>query len=39
MLQIPGCETICEWNKFVELTKPHVPVNYTKECDSEVYLD
>ncbi|KAI4459432.1 acid phosphatase-related [Holotrichia oblita] len=38
-LQIPGCETICEWKKFIELTKPHVPVNYTKECDSEIYLD
>lgn len=36
--KIPGCEDACKFEKFLEITKPHVPVNYTAECGSETYL-
>ncbi|KAI4459428.1 acid phosphatase-related [Holotrichia oblita] len=37
--QIPGCESLCDLNKFIEITKSHVPVNYTAECNSDVFLN
>lgn len=39
LLTIPGCDTFCRFDKFVEITRPMVPVNYTEECESPVDLD
>lgn len=33
------CDALCPLTKFVEITRPRVPVNYTAECHSTVYLD
>ncbi|XP_060527042.1 venom acid phosphatase Acph-1-like [Cylas formicarius] len=38
-LQVPGCDLFCPLNQFIELTKEHVPNNYTQECGSSIYLD
>lgn len=38
-LVMPGCGTFCGMQRFLEITKPVVPVNYTAECESNVYLD
>ncbi|GJQ72573.1 hypothetical protein Trydic_g1241 [Trypoxylus dichotomus] len=37
--QIPGCESLCNLNKFLQITKLHVPVNYTAECCSNTFLN
>lgn len=39
LLVIPGCEDMCEFNKFVETISQHLPVNYTKECEATISLD
>lgn len=31
-LQVPGCETVCNLEKFIKLTKPVVPTNWELEC-------
>ncbi|CAG9818086.1 unnamed protein product [Phaedon cochleariae] len=37
--QLKGCDVLCPLNKFQELTKDVVPVNYTRECESTKNLD
>lgn len=34
LLTIPGCETFCELNKLIELTRDVVPENWEEECAS-----
>ncbi|KAJ8937379.1 hypothetical protein NQ314_011927 [Rhamnusium bicolor] len=37
--QLEGCDVLCPLDKFIEISQPHIPVNYTAECGSQVYLD
>nr|CAD7568396.1 unnamed protein product [Timema californicum] len=36
LLQLPGCDTLCPLDSFVELTKPIIPDDLTTECAEEV---
>ncbi|KAF5302432.1 hypothetical protein FQR65_LT08521 [Abscondita terminalis] len=36
---ITDCGYSCELNKFEDILRPYLPLNYTKECESEVLLD
>lgn len=36
---IDNCEAFCPYQRFVDITRPKVPINYTEECHSSVQLD
>ncbi|XP_012274119.1 prostatic acid phosphatase-like isoform X2 [Orussus abietinus] len=31
-LTVPGCSTICPLDRFIEITKPVIPINWSEEC-------
>lgn len=35
LLDIPGCGLTCTYEQFYNLTKPLIPENWHKECESE----
>ncbi|XP_019864532.1 venom acid phosphatase Acph-1 [Aethina tumida] len=37
--QLPGCDVMCPLSDFIQITKPHVPTNFTEECHSNINLD
>jgi len=38
-LVLDGCTILCPFDKFLSITEPVVPVNYTTECESPFNLD
>jgi hypothetical protein len=38
-LAIPGCDAVCPLEKFAELLKPIIPVDWEKECKMGVFSD
>lgn len=38
-LAIPGCAAVCPLEKFAELLKPVIPVNWEKECKMGIFSD
>jgi lysosomal acid phosphatase len=38
-LAIPGCAAVCPLEKFAELLKPVIPVNWEKECKMGILPD
>ncbi|XP_018578050.1 venom acid phosphatase Acph-1-like [Anoplophora glabripennis] len=36
--QLKGCEVLCPLTKFLEIVEPHLPLNYTAECESDIFL-
>jgi lysosomal acid phosphatase len=38
-LAIPGCAVLCPLEKFAELLKPVIPVNWEKECRMGILSD
>lgn len=37
--KLENCSELCPLSQFVELTRHYIPVNYTAECESNIYLD
>ncbi|PNF25318.1 hypothetical protein B7P43_G10948 [Cryptotermes secundus] len=38
-LAIPGCAAVCPLEKFADLLKPVIPVNWEKECKMGIFSD
>ncbi|KAF5300439.1 hypothetical protein FQA39_LY02238 [Lamprigera yunnana] len=39
VLSIPSCSLLCDFKSFKNILEPIVPLNYTKECRSNILLD
>ncbi|XP_025830395.1 venom acid phosphatase Acph-1-like [Agrilus planipennis] len=37
--KLPQCEELCPFERFLEITSPYIPINYTAECESDALLD
>lgn len=37
--KIKDCEELCPLDKFLEITEPVIPKDYTAECESPIYLN